>query len=170
VTDHPVQAPLRIRAASTHDRDLLTQWALAMAYETEHKQLDPDTVAAGVEAAIADPGKARYFLAVREATVAGRETISSAAGTLMLTREWSDWRNGDWWWIQSVYVAPAHRRQGVFAALYRHVETLARNAPGVVGLRLYVERDNANAHRTYQALGMVDAGYAIYETEFDRTS
>jgi ribosomal protein S18 acetylase RimI-like enzyme len=88
----------------------------------------------------------------------------------MLTREWSDWRNGDWWWIQSVYVAPAHRRQGVFAALYRHVETLARNAPGVVGLRLYVERDNANAHRTYQALGMVDAGYAIYETEFDRTS
>ena len=170
MTDHPVQAPLRIRAASAHDRDLLTQWALAMAYETEHKQLDPDTVSAGVEAAIADPGKARYFLAVREATVAGRETIASAAGTLMLTREWSDWRNGDWWWIQSVYVAPAHRRQGVFAALYRHVEVLARNTPGRVGLPLYGERGNANAHRTYQALGMVDAGYAIYEAEFGRTS
>ena len=82
----------------------------------------------------------------------------------MLTREWSDWRNGDWWWIQSVYVPDAHRRQGVFAALYRHVEQLARDTPGVVGLRLYVERDNANAQRTYEALGMRDAGYRIFET------
>ncbi|MGO4221641.1 GNAT family N-acetyltransferase [Lysobacter sp. TAF61] len=161
-----MHAPLRIRAASAHDRDLLAQWAAAMALETEHKHLDPATVLAGVEAAIADPAKARYFVAVREATVAGRETIASAAGTLMLTREWSDWRNGDWWWIQSVYVTPAHRRQGVFAALYRHVEQLARATPGVIGLRLYVERDNADAQRTYQALGMVDAGYAIYESQF----
>lgn len=161
-----MHAPLRIRAASAHDRDLLAQWAAAMALETEHKHLDPATVLAGVEAAIADPAKARYFVAVREATVAGRETIASAAGTLMLTREWSDWRNGDWWWIQSVYVTPAHRRQGVFAALYRHVEQLARTTPGVIGLRLYVERDNADAQRTYQALGMVDAGYAIYESQF----
>jgi GNAT superfamily N-acetyltransferase len=162
-------APLRVRVASADDRDLLAQWAQAMALETEHKHLDAVTVLAGIEAAIADEAKARYFVAVREATVAGRETISSAAGTLMLTREWSDWRNGDWWWIQSVYVPPAHRRQGVFAALYRHVEQLARDTPGVIGLRLYVERDNAQAHRTYQALGMVDAGYAIYESEFART-
>ena len=84
----------------------------------------------------------------------------------MLTSEWSDWRNGDWWWIQSVYVAPEHRRRGVYAALYRHVEALARATPGVVGLRLYVEKDNANAQRTYAALGMVDAGYAMYEAEF----
>ncbi|HEY5803574.1 MAG TPA: GNAT family N-acetyltransferase [Lysobacter sp.] len=166
MSGQPMQVPLRIRAANAHDRDLLAQWALAMALETEHKQLDLATVQAGIEAAIADEAKARYFVAVREATVAGRETISSAAGTLMLTREWSDWRNGDWWWIQSVYVVPSHRRQGVFAALYRHVEQLARDTPGVVGLRLYVERDNAQAHRTYQALGMVDAGYAIYESEF----
>src|SRR3546814_3907296 len=74
----------------------------------------------------------------------------------MLTREWSDWRNGDWWWIQSVYVVPAWRRQGVFAALYRHVEELALATPGVVGLRLYVERGNDAARRTYAALDMVD--------------
>src|SRR3546814_8999658 len=76
----------------------------------------------------------------------------------MLTREWSDWRNGDWWWIQSVYVVPASRRRGMFAALYRHAEALARATPGVIGLRLYVERGNEVARRTYAALGMVDAG------------
>ncbi|MGH8078691.1 MAG: GNAT family N-acetyltransferase, partial [Lysobacter sp.] len=121
---------------------------------------------AGIEAGIADPAKARYFIAMSEVAVAGRETIASAAGTLMLTREWSDWRNGDWWWIQSVYVPEAHRRQGVFAALYQHVEQLARGTPGVIGLRLYVERENANAQSTYEALGMRDAGYRIYEAGF----
>jgi ribosomal protein S18 acetylase RimI-like enzyme len=163
-----MSAPLRIRPAHAHDRDLLAQWALAMALETEHKQLDEALVRAGIAAAIDDPAKARYFVAMRESNVAGRETIAAPAGTLMLTREWSDWRNGDWWWIQSVYVPPEHRRQGVFAALYRHVEALARGTPGVVGLRLYVERDNADAQRTYDALGMVDAGYAIREAEFTR--
>lgn len=163
-----MSAPLRIREALAHDRDLLAQWAVAMALETEHKHLELATVRAGVEAAIADPSKARYFVAVHESVVAGRETIAAPAGTLMLTREWSDWRNGDWWWIQSVYVAPEHRRQGVFAALYRHVETLARDSPGVVGLRLYVERENVDAQRTYAALGMVDAGYAIFEAEFGK--
>ena len=158
---------LRIRAAHAHDRDLLAQWAVAMAQETEHKQLDEKTVRAGVEAGIADPAKARYFIAMHESAVAGRETIAAPAGTLMLTREWSDWRNGDWWWIQSVYVPPQFRRMGVFTALYRHVEQLARDTPGVVGLRLYVERENTNAQKTYEALGMRDAGYSILEAEFE---
>ena len=162
---HPT---LRIREADADDRALLAQWAGAMAWETEHKRLDPDTLGAGIEAGLADPAKARYFIAMSEVVVAGGETIAAAVGTLMLTREWSDWRNGDWWWIQSVYVAEAHRRQGVFAALYRHVETLAGDTPGVVGLRLYVERENGSAQRTYAALGMVDAGYRIFETEFAR--
>lgn len=161
-----MQATLRIRNAHANDRDLLAQWASAMAWETEHKRLDPATIEAGIEAAIADPAKARYFIAMSEVALAGRETIATAAGTLMLTREWSDWRNGDWWWIQSVYVPEAYRRQGVFAALYRHVEQLARDTAGVVGLRLYVERENANAQRTYEALGMRDAGYRIYESGF----
>jgi ribosomal protein S18 acetylase RimI-like enzyme len=154
----------RIRPAEVADAALLARWAQAMALETEHKQLDGATVTAGVAAGLADPMKARYFIAMQDAPLAGRETIGSAIGTLMLTREWSDWRNGDWWWIQSVYVAPAHRRQGVFAALYRHVEQLARATPGVVGLRLYVERDNVRAQATYATLGMVDAGYRIFES------
>ena len=154
---------LRIRAATPSDAAQLAQWAQAMALETEHRQLDPATVLAGMVAGIADADKARYFVAMQDASLAGRETIGVAVGTLMLTREWSDWRNGHWWWIQSVYVAPGHRRQGVFAALYRHVEQLAHATPGVIGLRLYVERENAIAQRTYAALGMQDAGYAIFE-------
>jgi GNAT superfamily N-acetyltransferase len=161
-----MEATLRIREAHPRDAGLLAQWALAMAWETEHKRLDPATVLAGVERGLVDPAKARYFVAMREVAVAGRETIGEAVGTLMLTREWSDWRCGDWWWIQSVYVAEAHRRNGVFAALYRHVERLARESDGVIGLRLYVERDNATAQHTYAALGMDDAGYRIFENEF----
>ena len=157
---------LRIREAQPADADLLARWNVAMARETEHKALDPGTVRAGVAAGLADPAKARYFVAMREALAAGRETLAEPVGTLMLTREWSDWRNGEWWWIQSVYVDEGHRRQGVFAALYRHVVRLARDSDGVIGLRLYVERDNANAQHTYASLGMVDTGYRIYEAEF----
>ena len=166
MNDAAVQAMtgrLRIRAAQAADVPLLAQWASAMAWETEHKRLDPDTVQAGVAAGLHDASKARYFIAMDDASVGGHETIGVPVGTLMLTHEWSDWRNGDWWWIQSVYVPLEHRRRGVFAALYRHVEQLARDTPGVIGLRLYVERDNAIAHTTYEALGMRDAGYAIRE-------
>jgi ribosomal protein S18 acetylase RimI-like enzyme len=155
-------ATYRIRAAHAADAKLLADWAAAMAMETEHKTLDPQTVQAGVATGIADPSKARYFIAMQDASMAGAETVGMPVGTLMLTTEWSDWRNGDWWWIQSVYVPPQHRRKGVFAALYRHAEALARETPGVVGLRLYVERDNANAQRTYEALGMEDEGYRIF--------
>jgi GNAT superfamily N-acetyltransferase len=153
-----MQGVLRIREATADDAERLAEWALAMAWETEHRRLDAATVLAGVTQGIADPAKARYFVAMHEVPVAGREVIASAVGTLMLTREWSDWRCGHWWWIQSVYVDPAHRRHGVFRALYRHVEQLARETGDVVGLRLYVEADNATAQRTYAALGMTDAG------------
>jgi ribosomal protein S18 acetylase RimI-like enzyme len=157
-----VSDALRIRPAHAADAALLAEWAAAMALETEDKVLEPATVHAGVAAGIADPAKARYFIAMRDAKFAGAETVGIPVGTLMLTTEWSDWRNGDWWWIQSVYVPPEHRKQGVFAALYRHVEAMAREAPGVVGLRLYVERDNASAQKTYEALGMQDEGYRMF--------
>jgi ribosomal protein S18 acetylase RimI-like enzyme len=147
---------LRIRDAQADDLAWLAESALAMAWETERKRLDADTVRAGIATGLADPAKARYFVTERG---------GARAGTLMLTGEWSDWRNGAWWWIQSVYVVPAHRRQGVYAALYRHVEALARETADVVGLRLYVEHENDPAQRTYHALGMRDTGYRIYEAE-----
>lgn len=153
---------LRVREAQAADARWLADCAIAMARETEGKSLDPDTVQAGVAAGIADPAKARYFLALQEAH-AGKDLLLAPVGTLMLTHEWSDWRNGDWWWIQSVYVLPEHRRHGVLAALYRHVSELANNTPGVIGLRLYVERENSIAQRTYASLGMQQAAYRIFE-------
>lgn len=149
-----INNPVDIRQASPQDAALLASWAQSMALETEHKHLDGDTVLKGVQAGIADPKRARYFIAM---------SGDSPAGTLMLTTEWSDWRNADWWWIQSVYVHPNFRRMGVFQAMYRHVEKMASENPGVCGLRLYVEHENKNAQLTYEKLGMVDAGYRMME-------
>lgn len=143
-----------IRSAVEGDIERLVEWGAAMAWETEHKRLNIETVTCGIHAGVDDPGKARYFIAERD---------NHPAGTLMLTFEWSDWRNSMWWWIQSVYVPVEHRRCGVFAALYRHVHQLAVDTPGVCGLRLYVEKENIAAQRTYESLGMVDARYCMYE-------
>ncbi len=179
---------IRVRAANAADVERLAQWAIAMALETEHRQLDPDVVRNGVSAVLAEPARGCYFIAegavesISPSTISIKEAIDNASGvvgstraesvecigTLMLTHEWSDWRNGDWWWIQSVYVEPAHRRRGVYRSLYDHVHTLALGTPTVCGLRLYVERENANAQRTYESLGMTDAHYQIYEAEFAR--
>lgn len=149
--NHP---EFNIRLAGPQDAALLASWAQAMAMETEHKHLDGDTVLKGVQAGIADPKRARYFIAMSGDT---------PAGTLMLTTEWSDWRNGDWWWIQSVYVHPDFRRRGVFQSLYGHVKQMAEQASDVCGLRLYVEHENKNAQKTYESLGMEDAGYRMME-------
>lgn len=148
-----------IRPANAADVETLARWAEAMALETEGKVLDPATIRAGIAAGLADPGKARYLVAERD----GR-----AVGTLMLTTEWSDWRNGWWWWIQSVYVAEDARRLGVFRALYDHVAAAAQATAGVCGLRLYVENDNARAQATYAALGMADAHYRVFEAGLPR--
>ncbi|WP_133501669.1 GNAT family N-acetyltransferase [Cognatilysobacter terrigena] len=154
---------LRVRDAVPTDAELLAQWACTMAMETEHLELDPNIVLAGVTQGIADPSKAHYIVAVREVPVAGSEVIAEPVGMLMTTTEWSDWRCGHWWWIQSVYVAPARRRAGVFRALYDHVRANAAARRDVIGLRLYVERDNDVAQSTYTSLGMRDAGYRIFE-------
>jgi ribosomal protein S18 acetylase RimI-like enzyme len=145
---------ISIREARLEDAATLADWACAMAWETEHKRLDPPTVLRGVHTVFEQPARGRYFMAERHGEL---------AGTLMLTYEWSDWRCADWWWIQSVYVAPAHRRCGVYAALYRHVHALAEAAEGVCGLRLYVEKENEVAQRTYTSLQMRDAGYFMFE-------
>jgi GNAT superfamily N-acetyltransferase len=137
----------------------MADWAVAMAMETEAKILALDTVTRGIQAGLDDPARANYFIA---------EIASEPVGTVMVTPEWSDWRDGWWWWIQSVYVAPEHRRKGVFRALFDHVRNLAASTEGVRGLRLYVERENAGAQRTYEFVGMKDAGYRMYELELPR--
>lgn len=148
---------LAIRAATAADLKTLARFQEEMALETEDKHLVPERVRAGVAAVLADPARGRYLVAER----AGR-----AAGALLLTTEWSDWRAGEFWWIQSVFVARAERRRGVYAALHRHVEREARATPGVVGLRLYVEAENAAARRTYSVLGMEETTYRFYEVDF----
>lgn len=150
---------LDIRDAVPADAPQLAQWAQAMAWETEQKTLPAETVLAGVVNGMASPERARYFVA---------EVSGVAVATLMLTTEWSDWRNGQWWWIQSVYVEPAYRRQGLYRALYRHILALAKADTGVCGVRLYVEKDNAVAQQTYTALGMQDAHYRVFEQALPR--
>ncbi|HEX9801505.1 MAG TPA: GNAT family N-acetyltransferase [Thermoanaerobaculia bacterium] len=149
-------APL-VRAARASDRDVIARFNAAMALETEGRSLDLATLERGVERALADPARGSYFVAERD----GR-----AAGCLLVTREWSDWRDGWFWWIQSVYVPAEHRGRGVYSALHERVRAAAREAGGVVGLRLYVERHNERAQRTYRRLGMRDAGYLVYEELF----
>lgn len=150
-----------VRSATGDDAELLVAFNLAMAEESEDKGLDPDTLRRGVEHLLADASDGRYLVAERNGEV---------AGSLMITYEWSDWRNGRFWWIQSVYVQPRHRRCGVYRALHEHVRNLAGSDPQACGLRLYVERENTGAMATYQALGMVETHYRIYEEEFDRAA
>ena len=153
-----MSSDIQIRAATPADAAVIAGFNAAMALETEHKTLHAQTLRAGVERAIAQPRAARYFLA---------DIAGEVVGQLMVTFEWSDWRNADFWWIQSVYVHPDFRARGVFKYLYQHVEQLARQA-GACGLRLYVERENTRAQEVYRRLGMTDSGYAVFETDWTK--
>lgn len=145
---------MRVRQATPADAPLLIEFNCAMALETERKELLPEVIGAGVRALLANPAAGFYVVAESEGRV---------MGALLITKEWSDWRNGTFWWIQSVYVRPEARRRGVYKTLYRHVQDLASNDPGVCGFRLYVERDNARALETYRALGMEQTHYLVFE-------
>lgn len=146
--------PPTIRRAELADAPVVIEFNALLALESEGKQLDRSILGPGVQAALADPGKVRYFLA---------EEAGRVVGQISVTFEWSDWRNGWMWWIQSVYVRPEARRQGVFRALYEHVCQQARQDPEVIGLRLYVEHENAGAQQTYLQMGMLRTGYLVLE-------
>lgn len=145
---------LRVRRAAAPDAEVIARYNAAMAIETEHLDLERERLLAGVRAVLADAGKGFYLVA---------ETEGAVAGQMMITYEWSDWRNGWFWWIQSVYVIAEYRRRGVFRTLFEHVQTAARKDPEVIGLRLYVERGNLSAQKTYRMLGMADTGYFVLE-------
>jgi ribosomal protein S18 acetylase RimI-like enzyme len=148
---------IQIREGRLEDAPIIAIYNQRMAKETEDKELDSEIVNNGVEQGLLQPDKCRYFVA---------DAQSSVIGQAMVTYEWSDWRNGNLWWIQSVYVHPDHRRQGVFTKLYQHIETLARKDSTVRGLRLYVEEENAEGQAVYKKLGMSHAGYHVFEREF----
>lgn len=149
--------PLNIRAAVAGDAAIIAEFNTAMAWESEGIALDGATLRAGVSAALADPAKAFYLLA---------EVSGNPVGQLMVTTEWSDWRNGWIWWIQSVYVKPERRRQGVYRRLYRRLQEIAAERGDIRGMRLYVMRENWRAKRTYESLGMSHSEYDLYESEF----
>jgi len=148
---------LRIRPAYPREIPVLVEHNRRMALETEGRELDPERLRPGVEAVFADPARGNYHMALR---------ADVPVGSLLLTSEWSDWRNGVFWWIQSVYVLPDARRQGVFSALYRHVLEKARTDPEVCGVRLYVDHDNVRAQEVYRRLGMREARYRFFELDF----
>lgn len=146
-----------IRPATRADVDRLVEFQKAMAAETEDKGLNPARLEAGIEYLIDHPQEGFYLMAERE---------GDSAGSLMVTFEWSDWRNGRFWWIQSVYVDAAHRRQGVYSALHAAIRNQAKDDPQGCGIRLYVEVENVNAQATYRQLGMSETHYRLYEEEF----
>ena len=148
---------MKIRKASIKDQAALVHFNQLMAMETENKKLDTNILTSGVNAVLSDANKGFYLVAETD--------DQDIAGSLMVTLEWSDWRNSQFWWIQSVYVTPEYRRTGVYSALYNQVKHLAENSAGVCGYRLYVEKDNEVAQKTYQKLGMKPTYYDMYESK-----
>ena len=143
-----------ITKGQIEDIENIAQFQVDMAMESEGTQLDKDTVTKGVSAAMADENKGLYYIA---------RVDGKAVGSLMLTREWSDWNNGWYWWIQSVYVEPDYRRQGVYKSMYQAVCTDAKQQ-NVAQVRLYVDKTNTRGQKVYSSLGMQESHYLIYET------
>lgn len=143
-----------IRTGTREDAETLAQFNVSMAWETEQKRLDLPTVRRGVEGVFADAEHGFYVVAARDGDV---------VGSLLVTYEWSDWRCGRYWWVQSVYVTPEFRQRGVFRALYLFVKARAQDEPGVCGLRLYVEKANRTAQQCYSRMGLEEMPYRMYE-------
>jgi len=146
---------LKIRKANQSDIQTIAQFNINMAMETENKILPKEIITKGVETLINNEHLGFYLMA---------EVDGKIAGSLMVTTEWSDWRNGLFWWIQSVYVEDEFRRQGIYSALYNHVKELSESEY-VCGFRLYVETENKVAQKTYEKLGMEQTHYFMYEEE-----
>jgi ribosomal protein S18 acetylase RimI-like enzyme len=145
---------MEISRGTINDIEEITGFQIAMALESEGTILDGNKVRSGVKAAMEDESKGTYIVA---------RTDGKPIASLMITREWSDWNNGWYWWIQSVYVMPEYRGQGIFRSMYRKVIEMAKDQ-SVAQVRLYVDRHNTNAQKVYQKLGMEECHYLMYET------
>ena len=147
---------MKIRIADYKDSPSLVEFNQAMALETEGKRLDSQTLKSGVESVFADEKKGFYVVA---------ESSNVIVGSLMITFEWSDWRNAWFWWIQSVYILPEFRGQGIYGRLYDFVISRAKTSGDVCGFRLYVEKENTRAQKVYEKLGMETSHYLMYQAE-----
>jgi ribosomal protein S18 acetylase RimI-like enzyme len=145
---------ITIRFAKAEDIQRLIEFNQAMAQETEGKMLDAQILTSGVEAIFQDEQKGFYVVA---------ESDKKTVGGLLVTYEWSDWRNKWFWWIQSVYILPDFRRKRIYSMLYDFVKSRARERRDVSGFRLYVEKENTNAQKVYEKLGMKPSNYLMYE-------
>jgi GNAT superfamily N-acetyltransferase len=150
---------IQIRKATPADEATIAEFNSRLAVETEDRSLDPALINPGVGAVLSDPAKGRYWVAHDDGLIVGQ---------ILITYEWSDWRNSVFWWIGSVYIHTDYRRQGVFSSLYKHVETLAREDEQVCGVRLYVENENIRAQQTYLTLGMRESGYRVMEVDLKK--
>lgn len=150
---------ISVRRATRDDLTTIVEFNLAMATESEDRSLVPSVLTRGVTHLFEEPADGFYLMG---------EVDGSAAGSLMVTYEWSDWRNGRFWWIQSVYVLPQFRRKAVYSKMHDWVRTAAIGNTSACGIRLYVEKQNIGAQATYQSLGMIATHYDLYEEEFDR--
>ena len=157
--DLPRDKGLLIRLARPEDVSRIRDFNQAMARETEGKSLEDRVISQGVQRIFEEPIHGFYVVA---------ENQGHIIGTLMVTREWSDWRNGQFWWIQSVYVVREFRRRGVYREMYQFVRERASSSQEVCGFRLYVEKDNEVAQKTYRSLGMMETPYLMYEEELLR--
>ena len=145
---------IKIRPGLLFDIDVIADFQVKMAFETENMKLDPPTVNLGVTAVMDDPSKGKYWLA---------EVDGNVVGCLLTVPEWSDWRNGTVLWIHSVYVQPDFRKHGVFKALYSHLKDMVNEAKDLRGLRLYVDKTNTKAQNVYESLGMSGEHYHLFE-------
>jgi len=143
-----------VRVGTETEVGSIVSFNRAMAWETEKKELQEQTVIDGVRGLLARPDRGFYLVAISE----GRPV-----GCLLVTYEWSDWRNAVWWWVQSVYVLPEFRGKGLYKLLYSEVRRLAKEKSGVCGFRLYVEKENTRAQQIYEHLGMREAPYLMFE-------
>ena len=153
------QDSIKIRKARLDDLETIVKFNYNLAKQTEDKELNLEILTKGVEAILKDSTKGQYYV---------YEIDNKVAGQIMYTYEWSDWRNGTFLWVQSVYVDEQHRRKGIFKALYNHVKQICDNDEGTAGIRLYVEKENYNAKATYESLGMCECDYHMYEYEVKR--
>lgn len=143
-----------IRPAKFRELEIIADFQVLMAKETENLDLNKEVILTGIEAVFEDPGKGQYYVAIENEDV---------IGCLLITPEWSEWRNGTVYWIQSVYIKEEHRGKGVFKELYQYIKELVSHEPDLVGIRLYVEKKNTNAQKVYKKLGMNNEHYELFE-------